>query len=113
MSEQASKLRAFAISVEAVVRMLPKFAAKKALTRVEADHLARQLQQGAEAALGIAVEMDRAASASTIDEAQLRAATSAMLNSSAWPAVFAAGSAEVLARAALSAASLSKVSRAA
>jgi hypothetical protein len=98
----ASKLRAFAISVEQVVRLLPQFAARKALPRGEADHLARQLQAGAEATLDIASQMDRAAEASTIDDEQLHAATAAMLNSPAWPAVFKAGSAEVLARAALS-----------
>jgi hypothetical protein len=112
MNEQASKLRAFAISVEQIVRLLPQFAARKAITRGEADHLARQLQIGAESALDIASQLDLATS-TTVDEAQVHLAASAMLNSPAWPAVFNAGSAETLARAALSAASRSNASRAA
>lgn len=96
------RLRAFAISAESVARLMPKFVSRKALTAGEAAHLARQLQTGAEAALSIAVELERGNS-SDIEEQKLRAATAAMLNSPAWPAVFQAGSAEILARAAIAA----------
>lgn len=99
----ASRLRAFAINAESIARLMPKFASKRLMTAGEAAHLARQLQTGAEAALSIAVEIERGNS-DDIDEQKLRAATAAMLNSPAWPAVFQAGSAEVLARAAIGAA---------
>lgn len=53
-----SKLRAFAISVEQVVRLLPDCVSRKVLTQSEAEHLRQQLQSGAEHALDIALEID-------------------------------------------------------
>lgn len=55
---KASQLRAFAISVEQIVRLMPRFVSSKALTRGEAAHLSQQLKSGAEVALDIAVEME-------------------------------------------------------
>lgn len=59
---QASDLRAFAISVEQIVRMLPGFTTKGALRKSEADLLTTQLKRGVETALNIAVEMQAAPS---------------------------------------------------
>lgn len=55
---RASDLRAFAISVEQIIRMMPGFVARRALTRAEGTHLTQQLQRGVETALNVAVEME-------------------------------------------------------
>lgn len=86
MTTKASQLRAFAISVEQIIRMLPGFVVKGALRKAEADLLTRQLKPGVEVALNIAVDMQAAPNTQPEprelpppDTAELIAATKALL----------------------------------
>lgn len=83
---KASELRAFAISVERIIRMLPALASKGALRKAEADLLTRQLKPGVEVALDIALTMQAAPNIQPeprerlpLDTAELIAATKALL----------------------------------
>lgn len=55
----ASALRSFATTAEFVAGLMPKLAHAKAMSKAEAELLARQLKTGAEVALDVAVEMER------------------------------------------------------
>lgn len=56
---RASDLRSFATTAEFVASLMPRLALAKAMSRGEAELLARQLKTGAEVALDVAVEMER------------------------------------------------------
>lgn len=57
---KASRLRSFAITAEHVAGLIPKLARAHALTKSESELLAQQLRSGAEVALDIAQQMERA-----------------------------------------------------
>lgn len=57
---RASELRSFARAAELAAGLMPRLARAKVMSGGEADLLARQLRTGAEAALDVAVDMDRA-----------------------------------------------------
>lgn len=100
---QASALRSFATTAEFVAGLMPKLVLSRAVSKAEATLLTQQLRRGAEIALDIALRFDAAERTASVCEKDLQVAAAAMLNSPAWPAVFRAGTAEVLARAALTA----------
>lgn len=60
MTAQSSKLRSFAITAENVAELIPKLARERVITRSEADLLVRQLRAGAENALDVAQQLERA-----------------------------------------------------
>lgn len=56
---RASELRSFARAAELAAGLMPRLARAKVMSGGEADLLARQLRTGAEAALDVAIDMER------------------------------------------------------
>lgn len=56
---RASALRSFAIAADVAAGLLPRLATAKAVTKGEAELLARQLKAGAETVLDVVVEAER------------------------------------------------------